>query len=163
MQTLLSQILTASSQSNNVNAKVAAGYPASLVDLFASLDAYNFVNSQNGAAGVTWSSILEQSAFRSAQAPFPILTMTNTDILAGQCFPSVTGPIWEISPAEFGSWDPSVDAFAQTKYLGTSVTNGKATSSDNCTIGFDQTSSLIGMSADILPVRICMPCVQIGK
>ncbi len=80
----------------------------------------------------------------------------------GQCIPSSTGPIWEVSPYEFGAWQSDVHAFVPTKYLGTTLKDGKAKSSAACTQGFDNLGLVVGMSSDILFVcQFLVLCVRV--
>jgi lysophospholipase len=71
----------------------------------------------------------------------------------GQCSPNFTGPIWEFAPFDFGSFDPSVDAFYPTRYLGTPVASPVASPGKNrhlalCTEGFDNAGFFTGISSD---------------
>lgn len=133
-------------------AKTAAGYATTLLDVYGRLMGYDFIGGPGGANNVTWSKITNMPTFTDYSMPFPIITLTNANVAEQQCLPNTTGAIWEVSPYEFGSWNASIQAFLSTKYLGTSLRNGIPTDKASCTIGFDNLSLMMAMSADILVV-----------
>lgn len=90
---------------------------------------------------------MHQESFSQYEAPYPIITTTNADVAAGLCVPG-DGPVWEVSPFEFGSWDARVGAFYPTKYLGTSTTQKAGT----CTAGFDNIGFITATSSNVLIV-----------
>jgi lysophospholipase len=90
---------------------------------------------------------MEQQSFLQYDVPYPILTITNADVAAGMCVPG-NGSVWEVSPFEFGSWDPRVGAFYPTQYIGTSTAQGPG----NCTAGFDNIGFLTATSSNVLIV-----------
>lgn len=95
---------------------------------------------------------MTQPEFMTHHAPYPIITQTDADVIDGQCLPTETGTIWEFSPFEFGSWQSDVQAFVQTRYLGTSLRSGTLSPNSSCTAGFDNLGFFVGISADILVV-----------
>lgn len=95
-----------------------------------------------------FSDIIKQSSFLDYDAPFPLFTLTNSDVAAGQCIANASSATWEVSPVEFGSWEASIDAFYPTEYLGTKSNSP----SGSCTAGFDNTGLLTGISSNILIV-----------
>ncbi|KAF2167127.1 hypothetical protein M409DRAFT_22559 [Zasmidium cellare ATCC 36951] len=131
----------------DVASKTAAGYPATLLDVYGRTNGYNFIGAAPaGADGLTWSNITTQPSFKDHEAPFPIITISQANVEANQCEPTEMGAIWEVSPFEFGSWDEKVDAFFPTRYMGS--TNGRG--SKTCTAGFDNIGFITGASSNIL-------------
>lgn len=147
----------ARSQTADLAAKSLALYPTSLVDLYGRAIAANFIGGPGNANGVTWTNILKQSAFTSYEVPYPIVHLTVSDILDGQCRSPPSGALYEISPFEFGSWDPNVKAFFPTKFLGTAMKNGSPEIKNICTTEFDNVGLFVGTSSNIIPV-CCTAC-----
>lgn len=135
-----------------MNAKGLAGYPTTLLDPYGRALGYNGVGGPGGGDNVTWSGITTQSSFTSAEAPFPLLTLADTPAARGQCYPKPSDPVWEVSPFEFGSWDPAVKAFFPTQYLGTAMEKDHPVYQNKCTEGFDNIGLFIGISSNILTV-----------
>lgn len=70
------------------------------------------------------------------------------------CDPNNDSAIWEISPAEFGSFDEMVGAFYPTMYMGTKNSD----SIGECIVGFDNAGFLSAISSNILiPVSLRDP------
>ncbi|KAF2216784.1 hypothetical protein CERZMDRAFT_108724 [Cercospora zeae-maydis SCOH1-5] len=133
----------------DVGNKTAAGYPASLIDIYGKVISYNFF-SASGGNDLHWSNITSQSSFQDHSAPYPIITITQANVAAGMCSPNATSAIWEIAPLEFGSWDSIVDAFYPTQYMGSVAGN-----SSQCTTGFDNTGFITAISSNILIDDTC--------
>lgn len=51
----------------------------------------------------------------------------------------------QITPMEFGSWDPNLSAMVNLTYTGTHVDNLQPDSSTACVTGFDQVRTQIWM------------------
>ncbi|KAM9915178.1 hypothetical protein OXX59_010620, partial [Metschnikowia pulcherrima] len=66
-----------------------------------------------------WSSIQDIDEFANHEMPFPIVVANGrtpgTQLISGN------STVFEVSPYELGSWDPSLYAFTKTKYLGSKV------------------------------------------
>jgi Lysophospholipase catalytic domain len=60
----------------------------------------------------------------------------------------------QISPLEFGSWDPSLSALVNLTYVGTHLTNGQPPNSTGCVTGFDQVGFMMGTSASLFNVSM---------
>ncbi|GIZ41914.1 hypothetical protein CKM354_000519900 [Cercospora kikuchii] len=133
----------------DVGNKTAAGYPASLIDIYGKVISYNFI-SATGGNGLHWSNVTSQSSFQDHSAPYPIITITQANVAAGMCSPNETSAIWEVAPLEFGSWDSNVDAFYPTQYMGSVAGN-----SSQCTTGFDNTGFITAISSNILIDDTC--------
>ena len=122
--------------SADVVAKNAAGYPPTIVDVYGRLLAYQLLKGPDGGVATELSSITGFSNFTSHNVPFPIITALNVETGTGVCTPPNNTAIYEFSPYEFGSFDSGVNAFTQTKYLGTLLSNGAPTKA-TCETNYD--------------------------
>ena len=122
--------------SADVVAKNAAGYPPTIVDVYGRLLAYQLLKGPDGGVAIELSSITGFSNFTSHNVPFPIITSLNVETSTGVCTPPNNTVIYEFSPYEFGSFDSGVNAFTQTKYLGTFLSNGSPTKG-TCETNYD--------------------------
>lgn len=127
--------------SADVLAKNAAGYPPTIVDVYGRLLAYQLLKGPDGGVAIQLSSITGFSNFTSHNVPFPIITSTNVETSTGVCTPPNNTVIYEFSPYEFGSFDSGVNAFTQTKYLGTSLSNGSPTKA-TCETNYDNLGTI---------------------
>lgn len=132
----------------DVLAKNAAGYPPTLVDVYGRLLAYQLLKGADGGVAIELSSITGFSNFTSHNVPFPIITGTNVETSTGVCTPPNNTVIYEFSPYEFGSFDSGVNAFTQTKYLGTHLSNGSPTN-ETCETNYDNLGYILGTSSDV--------------
>lgn len=127
--------------SADVVAKNAAGYPPTIVDVYGRLLAYQLLKGPDGGVAIELSSITGFSNFTSYNVPFPIITSLNVETATGVCTPPNNTVIYEFSPYEFGSFDSGVNAFTQTKYLGTLLSNGAPTKT-TCETNYDNLGTL---------------------
>ena len=127
--------------SADVVAKNAAGYLPTLVDVYGRLLAYQLLKGPDGGVAVELSSITGLSNFTSYNVPFPIITALNVEVSTGGCTPPNNAVIFEFSPYEFGSFDSGVNAFTQTKYLGTFLSNGAPTKA-TCETNYDNLGNI---------------------
>ena len=127
--------------SADVVAKNAAGYPPTIVDVYGRLLAYQLLKGPDGGVAIELSSITGFSNFTSHNVPFPIITSLNVETSTGVCTPPNNTVIYEFSPFEFGSFDSGVNAFTQTKYLGTSLSNGSPTKG-TCETNYDNLGNM---------------------
>ncbi|KAI0063507.1 phospholipase B [Artomyces pyxidatus] len=144
----------------SVVAKGKKGIDTSITDPWARMISYHFLNGttrqnfyQNNTphgAGQYWSHIPLTPMYQQFLAPFPILVAdsrrvgdnsTNTTAL--------NSTVFEITPLEFGSWDPSLSAMTNLTYIGTHLTNGVPDNSTACVNGFDQAGYMMGTSASL--------------
>ncbi|KAK4540881.1 hypothetical protein LTR36_008823 [Oleoguttula mirabilis] len=130
----------------DIGAKQAAGSPVTLVDVYGRLLGYNLFNSSDGGVDHTMSGLTSMSNFSSHSVPYPILTSIGTDSNS-TCTVSLNATQFEFSPYEFGSWDSGTNAFVQTAYLSSNLTNGMAISK-KCTTGLDNLGFITGTSSD---------------
>ncbi|TFY63535.1 hypothetical protein EVJ58_g3197 [Rhodofomes roseus] len=144
-----------------IQGKLLAGYPVSIVDLWARILARHFTNGTSAnnyfdsslphGAGITFSSLTNLSTFVSYSQPFPIVVADSRSWSANfsNLYPDsddnvpLTNPVYEFSVYEMGSFDPSLAAFTPMQYLGTEP------GSDTCTVGFDQLSFIAATSSNI--------------
>lgn len=135
------------------NRKKLAGYPITITDIWGNALASNFMpNLPNGGAGTLWSDIRDYQPFADAEMPMPIALSAarNYDTLI---FDPKSTAI-ETNPYEIGSWDTSLNAFYDLKYLGSKVSNGKPVNPSVCVAGFDQASFIMGTSSNIFNIQI---------
>lgn len=126
-----------------VNDKEDANFQTSITDVWGRALAYQFFNpdtTYNGGENITWSSITDLESFQNHLMPFPI-------VLANGRTPGTTiindnSTIFEITPYELGSWDPSLNSFVDLNYLGTSLDNGKPNGS--CYTNYDNAGFILG-------------------
>ena len=137
--------------SADITAKSAAGFQPTLVDPYGRLLSYQLLYGPDGGVTVDLSTVSTLSNFTSYNAPFPIITALNLDPASGACTPPNNAVIYEFSPYEFGSFDIGVNAFTQTKYLGTSLNNGQPTKS-TCEVNYDNLGFILGTSSNVFNV-----------
>ena len=132
----------------DVTEKKNASFNITLADYWGRALAYNFFPSlPDGGAGYTWSSIRDSDVFMNAMMPFPISVTDVRHPFAG--ITPLNSTIVEFNPFEMGSWDPSLNAFADVKYIGSKVNNGKPVQEGQCIAGFDNTGFVIGTSSTL--------------
>lgn len=130
-----------------IGSKEAAGFNTSLTDIWGRALSYQFFgDANNGGEALTFSGISQFDAFKNAQMPFPFSVAVgrapHTRIV------NLNSTVFEFNPFELGSWDPSLFAFTDLKYLGSDVSNGEPTS-DVCVQGFDNGGFVLGTSSSL--------------
>lgn len=131
-----------------VTSKQLEGYNVTLADYWGRGLSYGFFPSlPKGGVGLTWSSLRDSEVFKNAEMPFPIsvadFRKPYTEITYGNT------TIFEFNPFEMGSWDESVKAFTDVKYLGTKAVNGTPVDKGQCVEGFDNTGFILGTSSSL--------------
>ncbi|KAF7314974.1 Lysophospholipase [Mycena indigotica] len=138
-----------------------AGGHAGLPDAFGLSLARHFANGTNAAnlldlenaahgAGQLFSGISNVPAFKSHQMPFPIISTTllskqgNTSNIVPRKIVPLSNTKFEYNIFEFGSYDPTLNAFVPLQQLGTVNTS-------SCVSGFDQIAFVLGSTGDIFP------------
>lgn len=130
--------------------KKAAGFEISITDFWARALAKSFLGTKINP-GTTWSDLTHAPHFRSRDMPFPILT---ANAIVPKNIPHAsTSTIIEMTPFEFGSWGPTLNAFTPTKYLGTKLFDGKVIPRDDgknsCVNGFDNIAFILASSSSL--------------
>ncbi|CAG7561989.1 unnamed protein product [Fusarium equiseti] len=129
----------------DVRAKQKAGFEPTIIDPWGRLLAYGLLDGPNGGVRNTMSSIAQTSSFKNHLAPYPIITALGLE--TGSCIPERNATQYEFHPYEFGSWDAGVAAFAVSKYIGTSFSNGHPTK--RCITNYDQLAYVLGISSNV--------------
>ncbi|KAI2626417.1 lysophospholipase [Xylaria nigripes] len=129
-----------------VQQKLFAGYPVTVTDYWGRALSYQLINAKDGGPSYTFSSIAEADHFVAADTPMPILVADErkraTTII------SLDSTVVEFNPWEFGTFDPTIYAFAPTKYIGSDFNNGAVQGSD-CVRGYDQYGFIMGTSSSL--------------
>lgn len=127
----------------SLDAKDEAGFKTSITDVWGrGLSNQFFPDDTRGGENVTWSSIRNLSNFESHDMPFPIVIADGRT--PGLLIISENSTVFEFTPYELGSWDPSLGTMIDIQYLGTEVFNGKPKSNDKCVLGFDNGGYVMG-------------------
>ncbi len=136
---------------DDILGKQLAGFHVTLPDPWGRLLSYQLIEGSDGGVGRTLSSITGLSNFTSYAVPYPVITSLGVKTWLGDCSPGPNATTYEFTPYEFGSWDSDVSAFMQTKYLGTSLQNGKPTES-LCTVNYDNLGYVLGTSSNLFTI-----------
>jgi lysophospholipase len=136
---------------DDIRDKELAGFHTTLTDIWGRLLSYQLLEGSDGGVGTTLSSITGLSNFTSYAVPYPVITSLGVKTWLGDCLPGPNATTYEFTPYEFGSWDSDVSAFMQTKYLGTSLTNGTPTET-LCTVNYDNLGYVLGTSSNLFSV-----------
>ncbi|KAI1009989.1 hypothetical protein LB503_011534 [Fusarium chuoi] len=142
----------------NMGAKDESGFPVSVADTFGQFwgtwlpDDKVYSNYSDIAS--------KNTAFTLGDAPMPIMCFA--EVIPGKSpeigklmYPGFNKSTrfnltaYEVTPFEFGSWvGGRVQAFIQTKFLGTSMTEGKPQNKSECVQGFDKLMLMQGTTAN---------------
>lgn len=134
--------------SDAVEAKQDAGFNVSLADVWGRALSYQmFPSLYRGGLGYLWSDLREADVFKNGEMPMPISVADGR--YPGTQIVDLNSTVFEYSPFELGSWDPSLNAFTDVQYLGTNVSNGKPVVDGSCVAGFDQVGFLMGTSSTL--------------
>ncbi|KAF7298251.1 Lysophospholipase [Mycena chlorophos] len=144
----------------SVISKANQGIDTSITDPWARMISYHFLNqtsrdnfftnSTAHGAGQLWSEIPNIPAWQEKTMPFPIVVADvrpANDNSTGQLGLSPT--VYEITPFEFGSFDPQLSTGMNLTYVGTHLNNGKSENGSSCVTGFDQAGFVMGSSASL--------------
>ncbi|KNF04207.1 hypothetical protein PSTG_02558 [Puccinia striiformis f. sp. tritici PST-78] len=142
--------------------KGLAGFPISLVDLWGRVLSYHFLSGVDKSSseffggnfsqglGESFSGFVEFPSFKNYSQPYPIITTLPLSRTNPGDFPNPpTSTQFEISPYEFGSYDPVLSSFISTKHLGTRMYSGKPM--ERCALNFDNAGFLMGVSSNLFP------------
>ncbi|KAH9451071.1 hypothetical protein MJO28_009457 [Puccinia striiformis f. sp. tritici] len=167
---------------DTVRLKQKAGYSVSLTDQWGRALSYHFLpgttnenfytNSPTTAhgAGLLFSGLKSTRRMQEFQIPLPIVVSNHKPLdesatnpsnvpVSGETYVPLSAPVYEVSPFEFGSYDPQLSAFIPTEFIGTSLNAGKPYVASPkarkidlkniCVRGYDQLSFIIGSSATL--------------
>ncbi|CUS08268.1 unnamed protein product [Tuber aestivum] len=135
-----------------VQDKEKAGFDVSLTDYWSRAISRQFVNYTDGGPGVTYSSIAKSDQYKNAEMPFPIIVADGRN--PGEEIISSNATVYEYNPLEFGSFDPTLYAFAPIEYIGSNVTNGVPNETGVCARGFDNVGFVMGTSSSLFNILI---------
>lgn len=145
--------------SADIASKSAAGFAPTLTDPWGRLLSYQLLYGTDGGVSDTLSGLTALSNFTSYNVPYPIITALGVKTFQGECLPGPNATQYELHPFEFGSWDNGVDAFTQTKYLGTALSNG--VSNGTCITNYDNLGYVLGTSSNLFN-EACEPIPAIN-
>ncbi|KAG5919665.1 hypothetical protein E4U42_006441 [Claviceps africana] len=133
---------------DEVSDKEKAGFDVSITDYWGRMLSYQLINATNGGPGFTFSSIANDADFSAGKAPLPLIVADgrhpNDKII------SSNSTIYEFSPWELGSYDPSLQGFVPLQYVGSKFADGQVVDGDNqCTVGFDNAGFVMGTSSSL--------------
>lgn len=132
---------------SEVQSKRDAGFDASITDYWGRALSYQLVNATSGGPAYTFSSIADADWFRNASVPLPLVVANGRS--PGQIIVGGNSTVYEFSPWEMGSWDPTTYAFAPIRYSGTNFTAGKVADSNACVRGYDNVGMVFGTSSTL--------------
>lgn len=133
--------------SDAIQLKKDAGFNTSLTDIWGRALSYQFFgDSFNGGEPYTFSGLTSYEGFTNGSMPFPISVADGR--VPGTTVINLNSTVFEFNPFEMGSWDPSLYAFTQLKYIGTDVSNGSPTG-DECVAGYDNSGFVLGTSSSL--------------
>ncbi|QLL35062.1 hypothetical protein HG536_0H04380 [Torulaspora globosa] len=133
---------------SDVDSKQQAGYVVTITDYWGRALSYGFFpNAADGGVASQWSSLRDNDIFRDGEMPFPISVADFRSPNTATTYSNST--IFEFNPFEMGSWDESLHAFTDLKYLGTNVFNGVPVTKGRCVTGFDNVGFVIGTSSSL--------------
>lgn len=131
---------------DTVDNKDDAGFDISLTDTWARALSHQFFPENSGyGADLLWSDIQDIDPFTNHEMPFPVVVANGRT--PGVQVISSNSTVFEVSPYELGSWDPSLHSFFQTKYLGSETKDGSTNGS--CVGGFDNAGFIMGTSSSL--------------
>jgi len=128
--------------------KGLAVYRTTLTDAWGRLLSYQLVKGHDAGVSTTLSSITKFFNWTSHAVPFQVITSLGVKTRLGEGLPGPNATTYKFTPYEFGSWDSNVSGFAPTKYLGTSMKNGKP-SGWICTTNYDNLGLVLGTSSNL--------------
>ncbi|KAG5419833.1 PLB2 [Candida metapsilosis] len=133
--------------SDEVEGKHRAGFGVSITDIYSRALSYQLLtNSPDNGAGTKFSDAMDQNSFKNFEAPYPILVSLGRE--PGSAVINLNSTVISLTPYEVGSEDPSLEAFVQTKYLGTQLDNGYS-NNYTCVNGYDNAGFFMGTSSSV--------------
>lgn len=132
---------------DEVDDKDKAGFDRSITDYWGRMLSYQLINATNGGPGFTFSSIANDPDFSAGKVPLPFIVADGR--APGQKIISSNSTIFEFTPWEFGSFDPSLQGFVPLQYVGSNFTNGSVADNQKCIVGFDNAGFIMGTSSSL--------------
>jgi lysophospholipase len=108
---------------------------------------FQFINATDGGPNYTWSSIALDQNFANGNTPLPFVVADLRN--PGETVVGSNSTVLEFSPFEFGSWDPTVYAFAPLEYLGSRFDGGVIPKNVSCVHGYDNAGFVFGSSSSL--------------
>lgn len=108
---------------------------------------YQLINATEGGPGFTWSSIADDPDFSEGKAPLPIIIADGR--APGETIIPLNTTVFEFSPWELGSFDPTLRGFVPLKYVGSVFDDGEIPSNESCIRGFDNAGFVMGTSSSL--------------
>jgi len=132
---------------SEIDGKSDAGYNITITDYWGRALSFQLVNATDGGPSYTFSSIADATWFTDAGAPLPILVTDGRR--PGELLVNGNSTVYEISPWELGTWDPTTYGFAPLRYLGTNFTGGSIPDNEKCVRGYDNAGYIMGTSSSL--------------
>jgi lysophospholipase len=104
-------------------------------------------NASKGGIEYTWSSIAKTQDFIDGNYPMPLVVADSR--VPGEIIASSYSTVFEFNPWEFGTFDPTIYAFAPLEYIGSRFENGSIPSNETCVRGYDNAGFIIGTSSTL--------------
>ncbi|KAB8346255.1 hypothetical protein FH972_023300 [Carpinus fangiana] len=122
-------------------------FNASITDYWGRALSYQLINGPDGGLSYTWSSLQLQDFITDATAPLPIVIADGR--APGEKLISGNTTIYEFTPWEMGTWDPTVYGFAPLEYVGSNFSAGAVVQDQQCVRGFDNAGFVMGTSSSL--------------
>ncbi|KAL6862105.1 lysophospholipase [Trichoderma novae-zelandiae] len=142
---------------DDVDGKGNAGFNTTITDYWGRALSYQLVDPSDGGPAFTFSSISNDTDFRTAQAPMPLIV--SIERTSGQLQIASNSTIFEFNPWEMGSYDPGLEAFAPLQFVGSNFTNGSIPRDGECIAGVDNAGFVMGTSSSLFNQAF----LQIGR
>ncbi|KAH7141235.1 lysophospholipase catalytic domain-containing protein [Dactylonectria estremocensis] len=130
-----------------VSDKKDAGYERSLTDYWGRMLSYQLINATDGGPAFTWSSIADDEGFKAGNTPMPFIVADGRN--PNETIIALNSTVFEFTPWEMGSFDPTLGGFAPLKYVGSEFENGTVPSDKSCVRGFDNAGFVMGTSSSL--------------
>ena len=134
----------------DVGAKKHADFPISISDYWGRALSYQLMNDTqypDHGQRITYSDIVNQTGFRDATYPFPIVLSIGRQPDQIMINPNAT--YFEFTPYEFGTWQPTLEAFFPVGYLGTDVVDGNPKDGSSCIANYENFGYTVGTSSTL--------------
>jgi lysophospholipase len=132
---------------DSVGAKDDAGYERSITDYWGRMLSYQLINATDGGPGVTFSSIADDEEFKNARTPFPFVLAVGRR--PDEELIPINSTVYEFSPWELGSSDPTVHGYMPLRWAGSNFTEGEIPEDGKCVEGFDNAGFVMGTSSSL--------------